>query len=102
MQQIEIPESKELMATNGKMLRLLTREVAGVPTANTYNSLQVEEDRMEIVGASPSNERPTWERLLDYVGRHGFDALIDAGGLVAGVSNSDAADYLLARLDESR
>ncbi|EFJ48301.1 hypothetical protein VOLCADRAFT_104794 [Volvox carteri f. nagariensis] len=48
------------------------------------------------------DERPQWQVLLDTALDEGVDALLDCGALLAGASNRDAADYLLARLDGHR
>ena len=71
----------ELLATNGRMVRLLTKDVpGGMPP---YESLHQTE------------EACTWKLTLEYAVYHGADALIDAGGFMAGAANREAAIYLL-------
>ena len=86
--QLEVQEERELIATNGKMLHLLTRSDMGA----VYQSLR----EMDTEGMS------IWRRVLEHAAQERADALIDAGGLLAGVSNRKAAEVLLEILDSSR
>lgn len=76
----------ELLGTNGKMLDLLTGQSGGL----MYSTLETSEDT------------PVWKSVLHHAAKESAHALIDAGGLVAGVSNRDAADCLLEVIDHSR
>jgi hypothetical protein len=69
-------ELSHLAATNGRMLCLLE-----------------ENPEVALLGDDPS--APLWQRVLDEAVRRQVDALIDAGGLVAGVSYAEAASYAL-------
>ena len=74
------PSDLVLRATNGKMLALLLQN-------ERYHQLEADDCK-----------RP-WQCVLEAAARLDAHALIDAGGLVAGVDNSDAATYLLSILD---
>jgi hypothetical protein len=75
-----VVEDAEIMATDGKMMGLILEKCA-------YTILPTDE------------EMPTWKILLNMATRDcdHHDALIDAGALLTGVSNYDAAKYLTGR-----
>lgn len=73
-----------LAATNGRMLGMLMEHAAYEP-----------------LPAHPSAPpQPPWRALLSYAVRRDAIALVDAGALLAGVAPSDAADAVLALLQE--
>lgn len=80
-----------LSGTNGKMLDLLTGPSGG----DVYSTLGANDDAGNQVLTA-------WQRVMRHAAREKADALIDAGGLIAGVSNRDAADYILGLLDAKR
>jgi hypothetical protein len=91
VEQVTMTEEPELVATNGKMLHLLTRPVAD--RGADYKVLEA---------TAGDESRPMWQRVLGHVERLGVQALIDAGGLLAGVTNRNAALHLLKILDPAR
>ena len=77
-----------ITATNGLMLHRLTAsaEYQLLPAADT------EEDKA----------KPQWQRLLQYaVQEKNVSALIDAGALLAGIKNADAAIHVIDQLAQS-
>ena len=126
VQQLESSEEPELVATNGKMLHLLTRSgTGGVYSSLSHNKKEEGDARWRRAmkqgtrgvlhlltrsttrggGYAPPIEKQDgalWHRVLEHGARQGADALIDAGGLLAGATNRQAADYLLQILDSSR
>ncbi|PNH12759.1 hypothetical protein TSOC_000243 [Tetrabaena socialis] len=74
-----------LRGTNGKMLDVMQAHTLAVST-------------LEQAAA----DKPVWQLLLDLAVGQGLDALLDCGALLAGASNSEAAQYLLPRLDRAR
>lgn len=70
-------ELHDLAATNGRMLCLLERNP-------------------EVALLAEDSSVPLWQRVLDEAVKRGVDALIDGGGLVAGVSYAKAAEYALS------
>lgn len=77
----ETVNDNALIATNGKMLHLLCKN-------NRYHVLPEEPGRK------------MWQNVLDFAVKSKADALIDAGGLVAGISNVAAAKYIVSLLQQ--
>ncbi|PNH12760.1 hypothetical protein TSOC_000242, partial [Tetrabaena socialis] len=84
VRQAELAEPS-LRGTNGKMLDVMQAHTLAVST-------------LEQAAA----DKPVWQLLLDLAVDQGLDALLDCGALLAGASNSEAAQYLLPRLDRAR
>ncbi len=76
------PDSRELEATDGKMLAMMLSK-------SEYTPIKTKPDQ------------PLWQTLLDMVVTEKADALIDAGSLLAGISNSQAAAYLRDKVQDS-
>lgn len=82
MAQLPLPDP-ELEATNGLMLRKLL-------TCASYQKLP-----------PPPAQKPAWQSLLRFAVERGASALIDVGGMLAGVELEDAAAHLLQLLFKS-
>ncbi|MEW5310745.1 MAG: hypothetical protein WDW38_002512 [Sanguina aurantia] len=80
-------EEQALKATNGKMLAVILDNPE-------YSTL--------ATGSQGRQPDPTWKSLLDAAVGKGVHALLDCGALLAGISNRQAAEYLLQRLDRRR
>ncbi|KAG2455049.1 hypothetical protein HYH02_000874 [Chlamydomonas schloesseri] len=78
-------EDPALKATNGKMLEVITRHTLD------FHTLLPPEDAAGV---------PVWRSLLDVALSQGAHALLDCGALLADTSNSHAAEYLLASLQQ--
>eukprot|EP01051_Picozoa_sp_SAG22_P001908 SAG22_NODE_79_length_21845_cov_17.798538_10_plen_1328_part_00 len=72
-------DDPDLLGTNGKMLDIILRQ--------PYKSLESNED--------------AWKQLFDMSVQEGASALIDAGALMAGQSNREAALKLLERIPDT-
>eukprot|EP00922_Rhytidocystis_sp_ex-Travisia-forbesii_P011573 GHVS01017233.1.p1 GENE.GHVS01017233.1~~GHVS01017233.1.p1 ORF type:complete len:2969 (-),score=333.08 GHVS01017233.1:391-9297(-) len=78
------PSIDSLQGTNGLMLQLLLDHA----TVAGHSALDAK--------PQGAHAMPLWHSVLDYVIQNDLDALIDTGSLLAGVTNVDAALYLLA------
>lgn len=72
-------ESQSLIGTNGKMIELILRNPK-------YSMLESNEDL------------PVWKIVLNHVISTNANALIDAGALMAGVTNKSAAEYIVDKI----
>ncbi|OWZ16492.1 hypothetical protein PHMEG_0009705 [Phytophthora megakarya] len=73
------PNEPSLLGTNGKMI---------------HKILQVTHD-YEVINPLLRSSSIPWQSVLQFALEKNAQALIDTGALLAGVSNSDAADFLL-------
>jgi hypothetical protein len=78
-----------LGATNGKMLHLL------MECAN-YEHLE-----FDVNANEEESSKKSWHAVVDRAQERGCVALLDAGALMVGVSNSEVADYVLHTMPSS-
>jgi hypothetical protein len=78
-----------LSATNGKMLYLL-KEYA------SYEHLE-----FGVTANAEESSNKSWHAVIDRAQERGCIALLDAGALMVGVSNSEVADYVLHTMPSS-
>jgi hypothetical protein len=96
---------RPLGATNGHMLACLLDHTRGVAVVggNNYETLVCQADKQAVYGHRPPpqhQQQPTllWQQALTLAVEREMDAFIDAGALLVGVSNGEAAQFVLERM----
>ena len=79
-------EDNELKSASGKMITLM-----------------LENKKYEIISSqSPKCNDPMWKKLIEKAIKLNLDALIDTGALLAGVTNIEAANFILNKLKNEK
>ena len=95
-------EVKRMLATDGRMVHLLTD-----PSVVEYCNLPGDSQHLPSTGlvSTPilsQHEVLNWKVLLDFAIERGASALIDVGALLAGVSTEDTARYVIRKIENIR
>eukprot|EP01036_Dinobryon_divergens_P022332 gene22332-30577_t len=99
VKQIDIPERKDLLGTNGKMMTLIIKNTryVDVDTSNQSNKavgkyFSVSYWTQDQVAPAPTTT--VLDKIVTHLVRENANALIDAGGLIVGRNNRDVAKEL--------
>ena len=92
-----------ITATNGQMLnRLMTSAEYQVLPSHFSDPNSMDVDQSGVIDTEEKTVTAQWQRLLQYAVREpGVSVLIDAGALLAGVKNADAAVFVIDQLAQS-